>query len=91
MRLKGMVYHSLPWSARSQCTLNFAAASALDVYIEEQILDRVREHPEISSRNLARETDVSKTTVLTVLHKNKFYPYHFTKVQGLKLNDYAAR
>lgn len=27
-------------------------AAVLDVYVEEQILDRVREDPEISSRNL---------------------------------------
>jgi hypothetical protein len=54
-------------------------------------LDRVREDPEVSSRNLASATGVSKTTVLKVLHKNRFHPYHFTKVQGLEPNDYAPR
>lgn len=66
-------------------------AAPLDLYVEEQIVDRVRENPDISSRQLSRETGVSKSTVLNVLHKNKFYPYHFTKVQGLEHNDYAAR
>lgn len=66
-------------------------AAPLNVDVEEEILDRVRENPEISSRDIARETGVSKTKVLTVLHKNKFHPYHFTKVQGLEPNDYAAR
>lgn len=66
-------------------------AAPLDVYVEEQILDRVREDPEISSRNLAGEIGVSKTKVLSVLHKSNLHPYHFTKVQGLEPNDHAAR
>lgn len=59
--------------------------------VEDEVLNRVREDPEISSRKLANEAGVSKTTVLNILHKNKFHPYHFNKVQGLEHNDYAAR
>lgn len=66
-------------------------AAPVEVYVEEQILERVREDPDISSRNLAGEIGVSKTKVLSVLQKNKFHPYHFTKVQGLQPNDHAAR
>lgn len=64
---------------------------ALDVYVEEHILERVREDPEISSRRLAAEIGVSKHKVLQTLHKNNFYPYHFTKVQGLEPGDFLAR
>lgn len=35
-----------------------AVGAALDVYVEERILDRVREAPETISRNIARETGV---------------------------------
>lgn len=64
---------------------------AQDVYVDEEILHRVEEDPEISSRKLAAAIGVSKTKVLKTLHKNKLYPYHFTKVQGLEPGDYATR
>lgn len=91
---------SLPRSARSQYALvqrgpvhkerSEPGAAPSDVYVEEQILDRIREDPKISSRNLARETGVSKTTVLTPLHEHKLYPHNFATVRGLEPNHYCC-
>lgn len=62
-----------------------------DVGLDEAVLNSVRNDPEVSSRQLARDVGVSQWKVLDVLHKNKFHPYHFTPVQGLEATDYAPR
>lgn len=58
---------------------------------EDEILTRVAENPEISSRQLARDTRVSQTTIMRILHKEKLYPYRFTPVQNLLAADPPAR
>lgn len=58
---------------------------------EEEILTRVAENPEVSSRQIARTTGVSKTTVLKIFHKENLYPYHFTPVQNLLAADLPGR
>ncbi|KAJ8961470.1 hypothetical protein NQ318_014718 [Aromia moschata] len=50
---------------------------------EEQILVRVAENSELSTRHIAMEIGVSKSTVWKVLKKEGFHPYHFTPVQNL--------
>jgi len=61
------------------------------LYVEEHILERLGEDREISSRKLAAEIGISKHKVLQIFYKNDFYPYHFTKVQGLEPGDFQAR
>ncbi|KAJ8910642.1 hypothetical protein NQ315_012510 [Exocentrus adspersus] len=48
---------------------------------EEEILVRVAEDPQISTRRLKTLTGVSQTGVLKVLHKERLHPYYFTPVQ----------
>ncbi|KAJ8913071.1 hypothetical protein NQ315_006572 [Exocentrus adspersus] len=48
---------------------------------EEEILLRVAEDPQISTRRLKTLTGVSQTGVLKVLHKERLHPYYFTPVQ----------
>ncbi|KAJ8949089.1 hypothetical protein NQ318_016993 [Aromia moschata] len=50
---------------------------------EEEILVRVAENSELSTRHIAMETGVSKSTVWKVLKKEGLHPYHFTPVQNL--------
>lgn len=64
---------------------------AQNIAVEEDILDRVNESPEISSRQVANEMGTSHTNVLRVLRKNNYHPYHYTKVQGLEPGDDARR
>jgi hypothetical protein len=58
---------------------------------EEEILVRVAENPEISSRRMALSTGVSKSSVLRIFHREKLHPYHFTPVQNLLAADFPAR
>lgn len=62
-----------------------------DVGMEEFVLNRVQDNPQISSRQLASEVGVSQWKVLRILHENQFHPYHFTLVQALEPQDYAPR
>ena len=58
---------------------------------EEEILVRVAENPEISTRHLAAATGVGKSSVCKIFHEEGLYPYHFTPVQNLLERDFAAR
>jgi len=40
---------------------------------------------------LAREVDMSKTTVHRILKTHKLYPYNVVLVQGLRPSDYKKR
>ena len=46
--------------------------------IEEYIVDQVEENPNVNSRILPRESGISQSKVMNVLHENLHYPYHFT-------------
>ena len=48
---------------------------------EEQILERVEEEPDISTRRLAIEVGVSQCVVHRTLKVQGLYPYHVQKVQ----------
>ncbi|KAJ8918518.1 hypothetical protein NQ315_015225 [Exocentrus adspersus] len=58
---------------------------------EEEILVRVAENPELSTRRISMETGVSKSTVWKTLNKEGLHPYHFTPVQNLLQTDFPAR
>lgn len=62
-----------------------------DVFAEEDLLARVEENPEVSTRQLSSDTGLSCWKVSKVLKDNKFHPYHFTLVQALEENDHEAR
>lgn len=55
--------------------------------VEEAILDRVADEPEISSRRLGSELMVSKNVVNRVTREQLLHPYHIQKVQDLLLPD----
>lgn len=59
--------------------------------IEEQILDRVVEDPNISTRRLALQLNVSKSGVNRVLREQQLHPYHVTKVHEILPPDYDRR
>jgi len=60
--------------------------------IEDEVLDLVHANPEISSRGVSRIVGkISHTSVLKILHKNDYHPYHFQRVQGLMPADHQAR
>ncbi|KAJ3662582.1 hypothetical protein Zmor_006923 [Zophobas morio] len=51
---------------------------------EEQILGRVEEWPDISTRSLATEVGVSQFVVHRALKEQGPHPYHVQKVQALE-------
>ena len=58
---------------------------------EEQILHAIDINPGLSTRQIARDLNVSQPTVWRVLHENSLYPYHIQRVQGLLPQDFPRR
>lgn len=58
---------------------------------EENVLNRIADNPENSTRKLSLELGVSRMTVWRVLHEQQLYPYHLQRVQGLIEADYQPR
>lgn len=58
---------------------------------EEIIMTAVVENPHISTRELSRNHEISRTTIRRILKKNKFHPYHFQLHQELLPRDFIQR
>lgn len=59
--------------------------------VEDNILQRVEDRPDISTREVSRAVNVSQSIVWQVLRDEGLRPYHPQKVQALKPEDYAPR
>ncbi|CAH1958902.1 unnamed protein product [Acanthoscelides obtectus] len=53
--------------------------------------NRVDENPSTSTRDVAREVQVSKTKVWQTLREEGLYPFHVQRVQALQPDDFPAR
>nr|CAI5818536.1 unnamed protein product [Callosobruchus analis] len=58
---------------------------------EENVLNLVAEDPSTSSRLIATQLGISKSTVNRVTREKQLHPYHLQPVQALLPPDYAAR
>lgn len=58
---------------------------------EEIVLDEIERDSSVSTRTLALHTGISRSRIHRILKKNKFHPYHFTRVQTLQDRDHNAR
>jgi hypothetical protein len=58
---------------------------------EEQVLDMLADHPDISTHTLARRRSLPKTTVHTCLQRYSLYPYRPQQVQALQPGDKRHR
>lgn len=58
---------------------------------EDEILVRVIENPEISSKYMPSGTGLSKSSILRILNRENLCSYHFTSVQNLVPSDPPAR
>lgn len=61
------------------------------VNVEEEILEIVDADPNISTRQISHQLEVSQNFVWRTLKSNGLYPYHLQKVQGLTVADYPLR
>ena len=61
--------------------------TARTVQQEQQILAHVAANPGTSIRTISAAEGVHLNTVWRILHKDRLYPYHLQRVQGLKLED----
>lgn len=59
--------------------------------IEEEVLRIFNENPRDSTRCVAGRLGVPHTTVWRILNENNLYPYHFTRVHGLRPGDDVNR
>lgn len=59
--------------------------------VEDEILVRVVNDPQTSSRRLSAATGISKTSVLKILHQDNYHPFHFIPVQNLLPRDIPLR
>jgi len=57
----------------------------------ETVLRAVKQEPETSIRNIAREHQLSYSTVQRILQEEKLHAYHYTCVQHLREEDYPQR
>jgi len=57
----------------------------------ETVLRAFEQNPESSVRVVAREHNLSHTTVHRILQEEKLYAFHYTRVQHLRPEDYQAR
>jgi hypothetical protein len=57
----------------------------------ERVLRAVEQEPETSVRVIAREHDLSHSTVHRILKEEKLHAYHYTRVQELREEDYGRR
>ncbi|CAH2019449.1 unnamed protein product [Acanthoscelides obtectus] len=53
--------------------------------------NRIDENPSTSTRDVAREVQVSKTKVWQTLREEGLHPFHVQRVQALKPDDFPAR
>ena len=59
---------------------------------EERIVQHFRENPSDSTRSAARSLNIRHhSTVWSALHRQRFHPYHFQRVQGLLPTDFGPR
>lgn len=65
--------------------------SACTAANEEAILAYVYAHPRAGTRRIASEAGISQRSVLRVLKRNKFHPFHSEYHQGLRMDDPPKR
>lgn len=61
------------------------------VALEEAVLNLIEESPGTSTRQIARELNVSHCTVFRILKEQMLYPYHIQRVQALLPRDFLPR
>lgn len=59
--------------------------------MEISVLASVSRNPHISSRQIERESGISRRSILRILHRHKFHPYHVSLHQELHGNDFMNR
>ncbi|RLU25143.1 hypothetical protein DMN91_003235 [Ooceraea biroi] len=57
----------------------------------ETVVRAIEQEPETSIRDIAREHELSYSTVQRILKEEKLHAYHYTRVQHLRQEDYPRR
>ena len=55
------------------------------------VLNIIEGDHEVSSRQISADTGISQRSVLRILHKNKWHPYHVTLIHDLSTQDFHLR
>ncbi|RZC38385.1 hypothetical protein BDFB_007002, partial [Asbolus verrucosus] len=59
--------------------------------LEEAVIEKVDENPNMSTRNLAHNLHVNSSLINRALKQEKYYFYHYIKVQALTRDDFSRR
>lgn len=59
--------------------------------IEEEVLNSIEEDPNLSTRKISRNLNISHVLVWRILHDFLLYPYHVQRVQALLPRDFPLR
>lgn len=62
-----------------------------NVNLEEAVIQRLIAEPDISTRQLAMEFDVTRMTIWRIIKNAGYYPYHLQRVQALYPGDKIHR
>lgn len=62
-----------------------------DLEMEDEVIQRVRDHPGVSVRSIEQLTGIPKSSAHRILQRNRYHPYHYQKVQALLPRDYQPR
>lgn len=66
-------------------------ATAVTVDNEYKVMISIVEDPNVSTRQLSNQLDISNTTIRRIIKKNKYHPYHIQLHQELLPRDFARR
>lgn len=58
---------------------------------EIAVLAAVQENPHVSTRQLHRESGISRTSIIRILRRHKYHPYHISLHQELHGDDFRLR
>lgn len=59
--------------------------------VEESVLESVGQDPGTSTRKIAVQENISRSSVWRIMHEQQLYPYHIQRVQSLTPDDFQPR
>jgi hypothetical protein len=90
------IFKSLVSSLRERGTFQQSAKSFINPTIthdinQARVLNLVENNPHIGSREISSQIGISKSSVLRILKKHQYHPYHLELHQELHGEDFANR
>lgn len=85
------VYNKLRETGSLKCRSRERSKPASNEMTEIGVLAMIAHNPHVASRQIERASGISQRSVLRILHRHKFHPYHVSLHQGLHGMDFINR